>query len=114
MDDDTIRKEGNDGEQDVSNTSVNDANSQNNENSIDIEKCENDAYQGEDVIFNGPEEVILENVNVDKKFPRAVYEPPLHASSSGMLPSKGLSAKVDSFIKAQGQKVVLNNGGSPP
>ena len=98
-DDDTVREEGNDVEQ-------------NDQNSINSGNCENLVNQREAVIFNGTEVEILENVNVEKEFPGVVFEPPLRVSSADVLPSKELSAKVDSFNRAQGQKVVLNVGGT--
>ena len=98
-DDDTVREEGNDVEQ-------------NDQNSINSGNCENLVNQREAVIFNGTEVEILENVNVEKEFPGVVFEPSLRVSLADVLPSKGLSAKVDSFNRAQGQKVVLNVGGT--
>ena len=56
---------------------------------------------------NGPE---LE-IDLDKEFPGVVFEPPVRTNTSDLLPSKGLTAKIESFKKAQGQKVVLNIGG---
>ena len=77
------------------------------ENGVDIDSVQCEREVDTIIDSNGPE---LE-IDLDKEFPGVVFEPPVRTSTSDLLPSKGLNAKIESFKKAQGQKVVLNIGG---